>query len=260
MARVCFIHWNREEAEERAGRLTSLGHEVSWEPPKGAAFFKELRHEPPDAVVIDLSRLPAQGRDFGVAIRRVKPMRRVPIVFVGGAPEKVERTRRLLPDASYATWEEIGPCLDHALRNPPQSPVVPASSLAGYSGTPLPKKLGIKDGFSVALVGAPEGFERTLGHLPPEVELRRGLHGDNDLVLWFTRWRRELEAGVAEMGSRAGSGGLWIIWPKKSSGVQSDLTQASVRETGLAAGLVDYKVCAVDATWSGLRFTRRNSR
>ena len=104
---------------------------------------------------------------------------------------------------------------------------------------------------------APDDFEKTLGDLPEGVTLRRRAGGRNDLLIWFARSRAELERRVARIGEQAGRGGLWIVWAKKASGVSGDLTQAIVRRTGLAAGLVDYKVCAVDETWSGLRFTRR---
>ena len=137
---------------------------------------------------------------------------------------------------------------------PRQAPLSPQP--AGYSGTPLPKKLGIKAGFAVSLVGAPEDFEQTLGLLPENVEMCRR-SGQADLILWFTKSRRQLESKVGRMGALAGAGGLWIIWPKRASGVKTDLTGTIVRELALAAGLVDYKVCAVDATWSGLRFAGR---
>jgi hypothetical protein len=127
----------------------------------------------------------------------------------------------------------------------------------GYAGTPLPKKLGIRASSVVALVGAPDGFEETLGELPEGVVLRRQLRGQPDVTLWFTRSRKDLDQGIERMGAFAEGGGLWIVWPKKSSGVTTNVSQGVVREVGLAAGLVDYKVCSIDETWSGLRFTRR---
>ena len=107
--------------------------------------------------------------------------------------------------------------------------------------------------------GAPPAFESTLGELPGSVTIRRRTRGRCDLVLWFVKSGGEIERRVERMGALAGKGGLWIIWPKKASGIGTDLSQAVVRRIGLAAGLVDYKVCAVDETWSGLRFTRRRS-
>jgi hypothetical protein len=87
--------------------------------------------------------------------------------------------------------------------------------------------------------------------------LRRGARGECDLAVWFARSQAEVEKRIERLGRFAGAGGLWVAWPKRSSGVRSDLTQAVVRRIGLAKGLVDYKVCSIDDTWSGLRFTPR---
>jgi hypothetical protein len=131
---------------------------------------------------------------------------------------------------------------------------VPAT--AGHSGTPLPRKLGIKPGHRVLLVGAPEDFD--LGPLP-EVQLNcRAGRTPYDVILAFTPDRRALDRRFAPLADRLiGNGGLWIAWPKRSSGVPTDLDENVVRDVGLAAGLVDNKVCAVDHTWSGLRFVIR---
>ena len=131
---------------------------------------------------------------------------------------------------------------------------------AGYSGTPLPKKLGIRPGSVVRLLGAPKEFRQTLGALPEGAELTADFHLEANPTLWFIRSRAELERGIDGVVGRVGNGSVWMIWPKKSSGVASDLSEREVREAGLASGLVDYKVCAVDATWSGLLFTRRKGK
>ena len=131
---------------------------------------------------------------------------------------------------------------------------------AGYSGTPLPKKLGIKPGSMVALVGAPRDFRRTLGPLPERARLRAGAGKACTLTLWFTRSRKDLKQGIKRMARQAAQGPVWILWPKQASGLATDLGGQVVSEAGLAAGLVDYKVCAVDATWSGLVFARRKQR
>jgi hypothetical protein len=133
---------------------------------------------------------------------------------------------------------------------------VAKSKQAGYSGTPLPKKLGIKPGTTVLLVGAPRGWEPTLGELPEDVHVKRGSIAKADMILWFASSTKDLRAGVKK-AAPAFTGGLWIAWPKKASGVATDLTEDVVRSTAIAAGLVDFKVCAIDATWSGLRFARR---
>jgi hypothetical protein len=129
---------------------------------------------------------------------------------------------------------------------------------AGYSGTPLAKKLGIREGDTVALVGAPDGFEDELKGLPDGVELRRRAGGKPAVVLLFTAQARDLERRFPSLAKSVWPGGsLWIAWPKRSSGVATDLDENRLRDIGLPHGLVDNKVCAVNDTWSGLRFVWR---
>ena len=129
---------------------------------------------------------------------------------------------------------------------------------AGYSGAPLPKKLGIREGSRVAVVSAPVGFERVLGALPAGVHLRTDARGRCDVVVWFVTRRAELARRFPSFARQLETdGGLWVAWPKQTSGVASDLGFEAVQTVGLGAGLVDNKVCAIDATWSGLRFVRR---
>jgi CheY-like chemotaxis protein len=257
MKRVLLIHWNVEEARGRLDRLAAEGYRVEWEPRPGPDLFKKLTADPPSAVVIDLSRLPSGGRDLALEVRHRRSTRHVPLVFVEGAAEKVERVRALLPDAVYTTWSDFGPALRQAIAKPPPDPVVPASRMAGYAGVPLAKKLGIAKGTIVSLVDAPEGFAAQLGELPRSVVLRDGLRGRSDLVVWFARSQKAMRRRMDLIASRAARSPVWIAWPKKSSGVESDLTQQTVRRAAEAAGLVDYKIIAIDSTWSGLLFTRR---
>jgi hypothetical protein len=128
--------------------------------------------------------------------------------------------------------------------------------VAGYSGTPLPRKLGIKPGHRVLLVDAPARFE--LGPLPEVALHRRAGRSPYDVILAFTPDRRSLDRRFVPWAGRlVSNGGLWIAWPKRSSGVPTDLDENVVRDVGLVAGLVDNKVCAIDHTWSGLRFVIR---
>ncbi|WP_040811926.1 hypothetical protein [Nocardia concava] len=129
--------------------------------------------------------------------------------------------------------------------------------MAGYSGTPLPRKLGIKEQSRVLLSGAPTGFE--LGDLPPGTELhRRAGSGPYDVILGFCPDRATLLRHFAIWRrGLAVDGGLWLAWPKKTSGMQTDLGETDVREYGLSQGLVDNKVAALDDNWSGLRFVIR---
>jgi len=137
----------------------------------------------------------------------------------------------------------------------PRSGVGQAS---GYSGTPLVRKLGIKPSARLGLIGAPEGFAATLGPLPEGVRVRSRARGPLDVVVAFHVRRAELERRLPGLrGSLHPAGGLWIAWPKRASGVDTDLGESIVRELGVAAGLVDNKVCAIDEVWSGLRFVYR---
>ena len=127
---------------------------------------------------------------------------------------------------------------------------------AGYSGTPLVSKLGLKSGARMQLIGAPPGFEDTLGRIPDGVT--RVARGTLDFAMLFTRAKSELERGFPRLRDRLESNGmLWVAWPKKASGVETDISEGIVRSIGLEAGLVDVKICAVDHTWSGLKFVRR---
>jgi hypothetical protein len=132
--------------------------------------------------------------------------------------------------------------------------------LAGYSGTPLARKLGIKAVHKVAVVGAPEDFAETLGELPFGATLQNGLGGKVlfDVLVVFVRERKELERQLARLRSHMNpAAGLWVAWPKKASGVATDMSDHVVREIALPTGLVDNKVCAIDEVWSGLRLVVR---
>jgi hypothetical protein len=131
---------------------------------------------------------------------------------------------------------------------------------AGYSGTPLPRKLGIKAGHAIALIDAPPGFAAGLAPLPDRVTVQDGLAGDTplDVIVWFVLSRAELAARLDSLRARmAPACGLWIAWPKRASKVRTDMSEHVVREIALPTGLVDNKVCAIDQVWSGLRLVIR---
>jgi hypothetical protein len=130
--------------------------------------------------------------------------------------------------------------------------------VAGYSGTPLAKKLGIKEGHRVAFPSAPDGFAGLLGDLPAGVTVKSRASGPLDVIVFFTRRRAELGRRLPTLRRAMDpAAGLWIAWPKRSSGVETDMTEDVARELGLANRLVDNKVCAIDETWSGLRLVIR---
>jgi CheY-like chemotaxis protein len=262
VARVVLVHWKPEEATPHVAALRKAGHHVRLLRSSGIPDLRALAADPPNAIVIDLGRLPSQGRAVATALRQRRATREVPLVFVEGDPEKTARVKALLPDAAYTTWGRLKEALRMAARARGKArPVVPGT-MEAYSGTPLPKKLGIKPGSVVALLGAPEGFEdRTLGPVPEGAVVRGDARSAYDVGLLFARSRADLArrfpGAVKAMGD---PGALWIVWPKKPSGLQSDLDGNAVRAYGLARGLVDYKIAAVDATWSGLCFARRKAK
>jgi hypothetical protein len=259
LQRIRLVHWKQEEVGERAARLEAEGYEVDGRVPGTSIGVKQLRDDPPNAFVIDLSRLPSHGREVACAVRQSKALRSLPIVFVDGAEEKVARIRDALPDATFTNWEEIGADLCRAIEHPPRDPVVPRSDSGPCSGRPLAQKLGIKAGMTIVLLDAPAGIEQTLAPLPPDVTVRRsGNRGRRELTLWFVTARSVFERHLQSVKA-VGEGTLWMAWPKRSSGVETNLSEDTIREVALPAGLVDTKVCAIDDTWSGLRLTRRRS-
>jgi len=214
---IRLIHWKAEEAVPRIATLRAAGYTVQYDP-LTPDITRRMRAAPPAAVVIDLGRLPSHGREVALHFRLTKATRDIPLVFVGGDPDKVTALRAKLPDAVYTTWARIRPTLARAIVRPPKVTTIPNSALAGYSGTPLPKKLGVKPDSVVLLVGAPAGFEATLGALPAGAKVTRRARAA-DVTLWFATSRRALERDVKKWTLHAAQGGLWIVWPKKTSGM-----------------------------------------
>jgi hypothetical protein len=132
----------------------------------------------------------------------------------------------------------------------------------GYSGTPLPKKLGISPGTRVVTINAPAHYRRLLGELPADVSFTTQLRPDARFIHLFSGERRVLLRELKSCRSKiADDGSIWVSWPKRSSGVESDITEDTIRSVALPLGLVDTKVCAVDETWSGLKLmVRRENR
>jgi hypothetical protein len=130
---------------------------------------------------------------------------------------------------------------------------------AGYSGKPLAVKLGLKPASTLALLDAPDGIEQTLAPLPDDLTVRHGNRGKREMTIWFITRRSAFERRFAAVAKAVGEGTLWMAWPKRSSGVETDMTEDVIREVALPAGLVDSKVCAIDETWSGLRLTKRRT-
>jgi len=238
---IVLIHWNAREAKERARNLRALGHKIRILSNSEKPDLSPIRESPPDLFLVDLTRLPSKGREIAGYFRRIKATRQVPILFAGGDSGQLESVRRLIPDAAFSRWEKVGEEIAKAIDNAPLSPIVPGT-MAGYSGTPLAKKLGIRENHAVILVNSPDRFERKLEPLPAGVEFVDDSTAANVAVLFA-----ESQAGLVDDFRPLAKGlpnrvALWIAWPKKSSGVATDLTGDLVRGLGLDSGWVDYKV------------------
>jgi len=256
MSRVLLVHWNAEEAKLKAQTLKELGHRAEILCDSEKPNLGRVRESPPDLFLIDLNRLPSHGREIAGHFRRAKSTRQVPILFVDGDADRVSRAKQLIPDAEFGKWEKIESALKKASRRKVLKPIVPGT-MAGYSGTPLPKKLGIREKYNVLLVNAPDRFERKLEPMPAGAEMVSDPRRAQIAVLFALSQAelvRDFRVLVKTLPERTP---LWIAWPKEASGVATDLTDNVVREFGLANNWVDYKVCAMDETWSGLCFARK---
>ncbi len=257
--RIHLIHWNPGEVAERVERLRAAGFEALHTGP-GPTYHAELAADPPAAVVIDLGRLPSQGRDAAFFIRSRKASAAIPVVFVGGAPEKVEAVRAVVPNAVFTEWEAIGEAVREAIASQPQAPAEPVSVFGGYAGRPVAQKLGIKAGSLVGVLDPPDDLAALLGELPDGATVRPLTDAPCDLTLWFVRTEAELRERIAAMAAVRNQGPLWVVRPKKGAARHAVLNEQTVRDAGLAEGIVDYKVCSFGEGWAGLVFSRKKVR
>jgi hypothetical protein len=257
--RICLVHWNVPGIQANAGRVRGLGYTLRLVKSPTAVVLRPLADRPPDVFVISLERSPSTGRDVALFLRSRKASRTVPIVFVASPESDLPvRLSELLPDCPVVGWNGIGNAIRGTMDKPPSSQPV-RNVLAGYSGTPLPRKLGIRPGSRVGIHRPPTGFRGTLGPLPDGARLSARKTGPYDVVLLFVRSRTALAADFPDASRALAPGGkLWIAWPKKTSAHAGDIGEREVRAFGLAAGFVDYKVAAIDPTWAGLCFARRS--
>jgi CheY-like chemotaxis protein len=256
MPRIRLLHWKAVEAAGLLELLRGAGHQVDYEETFRPALMRQWRESPPDAFVIDLTRLPSHGREIAVALRQSRATRQVPLVFCDGAEEKIAAIRALLPDASYCTRGTLKSTLRKALKNRPQAPVVPKDMMQRYAARTAAQKLGIKAGSKVALIDAPRDAVRALGELPEGVSLGED-EGVADVILTFSQDPASLAAQLSRLRRRAAAGKLWVLWRKGGSVARGEVTENVVRDHALALGLVDYKVCAVNEVWSAILFAPR---
>jgi hypothetical protein len=257
---VRLICWNEELAQQHAKTIAKLGYKVEASSLHGSsAFITHIRDLNPAIVAIDLDRLPSHGREVAIVLRGSKTTRHIPIVFAGGVDEKVARLRAELPDAVFTSWEEIAEALKRAVAAPPMDPVKPTPHMQRWHDSALTRKLGISASMKVALIGGTEdGMEEIIGELPEGASLNSRIVAETRLVLYVVHSLRELDSAMDHAHAHLPEGAsFWIVHPKTTAKLRSDFNQNDVRELGLARSFVDYKVCAVDAQWSGLKFARR---
>jgi hypothetical protein len=235
------IHRDVAEATERAARLRDQGFDAEPYMSLGAKGFRGIRANPPAVALIDLTRLPSYGRAMAALMRESPSLRAIRLVFIEGDPDKNAAVRAMLPEAAIAPWPRIGAAIRRAIAQKPKTPLPPQ-----FPRRTLATKLGIQEGSLVALVRAPEGF--ALPAIRPHTKV-----AEADVILMFFKSAaalgRELPTlpGLMRKGRK-----VWILWPKQASAQAGDLTMVRIREMAAPFGLVDYKVCAVDETWSGM--------
>ncbi len=252
MPRVRLFHWRAEEAQTLVAALRAGGYTVEYPGDKANGSWRSLRENPPHAAVIDLTRLPSHGRYVAAEIRASKSMRSIPIVFVDGDPAKVEHIRKDLPDAVYTSRSRLVSALKKV--KPLADPVI-APRMMNRTDRSTADKLGIRAGVRVALIDAPADYMRVLGKIPKDASLEEEPEEILPMTLWFVRDWEQYLAGLVQMRKRGLKSRIWIIYAKGRQA--SGLTQGLIREAALSVGLVDYKVCSVNAVWTGLLFTRK---
>ena len=247
-------------------RLRAAGFEADYEPHPEGSLMKYIRAAPPAALVIDLSRMPSHGREVGVHVRASKRLRHIPLVYVDGAADKVEVVRQWLPDAVYTTWAEVGAALHKVVTQDglAAAPATPPPIMQRYGNRTVAQKLGIdKPGITVAVINPPRTYRKALDPLP------EGVEPDEDparagaaVTLWFVENAGQYMSALRRMLAWAPHTRLWVLWPKGRKRGDSDdaINETLVREAALSVGLVDYKVCSFDATWSALALAVRKEK
>lgn|GEM_PF-420510 len=259
--KVVLIHWNREEALVLASQMEYPAIAMF---PASLSFLKELEQVSPLALVFSLDRSPSKSRDFALQVRIRKGTRRIPILFVGGTPEWQGKIKALLPDAVCVGWDE----LNAALRDTKplgSDPYVPGSVFDPFAHRSAVEKLGIKPGMQVGLINGDLIPETLLQALPngaiceplQTIADHKTAPDNLQLCLWFVRDASDLDAGMPMAVEAARRSPIWIASRKAVGKQPANPTQRTVQLAGLAAGLVDYKVCSIDATWTALLFRVR---
>jgi len=256
--RVFYVHWNESEARARVENTRIAGFVLEWATlmhPAGKPHWKALRADPPAVFLIDLMRLPAQGRSVAVVLRENNKTRYVPIVFVGGDRAKVMKIRTEVPDAIFCEWDRVDDALRSAITTPP--PLLPRGATR-VKHRPLAKKLGLAADMRVWLDNAPDGFVDSLVGVPKGVKWENRGRGEHDLAIVFVSRAIDLcDALDRALERLIERGAVWVAWPKKSAGSKTDVSTTTIGPPAKARGLSGFKICAFDAKWAGVRLGRR---
>jgi hypothetical protein len=256
------VCWNEADAERHAAELRREGYRVVAEPlanPGGAVrYFREVD---PDAVVIDLDRLPSYGRELGMSLRASKSTCHLPLIFAGGLAAKVDPIRAAIPGAIFAAWEDVLAAVRRAMDQPLAPRLLSRELPKATAPGALERKLDIKAQTHFAIVpltGDGSWLSEILTSIPEGSVPQRRLDASTTLALFLVNTRRELiHAFTQARKSLPRNASLWIVHPKQTSSLAGDFNQDDVREAGLSRGFVDYKVCAINKDWSALKFARR---
>jgi CheY-like chemotaxis protein len=253
MPRVRLFHWKAAEAAHYIAELKAAAHVVEYQEHFQTELLRACRKSPPDAFIVDLSRLPAQGREIAIALRQSPATRNVPVIFCQGAPEKIQTTRQHLPDAVYCKLSSLVSRLQRELSKPRKQTVVPVPIMKRYAGRTAAQKLGIKEGNMVRVVDPPRDYLQVLGALPSGVEFLEDDSQPASVTLCFVHEPDWLRGAMSGLRKTARTSKLWILW-RKGKSERGGVSEPLVRETGKSLGLVDYKICSVNEIWSGMLF------
>jgi len=253
--RIRLMHWNKTEAQDYRNLLKTAGYEVQYQEKLVPGLLRSFRESPPDAFVIDLGRLPSQGKEIAIAIRQSRAIRQIPIVFCEGVEEKIEKVRMQLPDAAYCRRANLIPTLRKVLAAPPKEPVTPAAIMDRYATRTTVQKLGIREDSTLLLIDPPRDWQNVVGTLPPGVTILEDPEDTSPSVtLCFVHGVDGLRSTLSDVRGLAKSTKLWILWRKGGAARRGELTGELVRESANELGLVDYKICSANEVWSGMLF------
>lgn len=258
MARIRLLHWKAAEAGKYLAALAAAGHTVQYKQNFGPGSLRAWRVRPPQAFVIDLSRLPAQGHEIAIALRQSPATRPVPLVFCEGAPDKVAQVRALLPDAAYCQFSKLRASLRKALAAPVLKAVAPVPMMQRYAARTTAQKLGLEAGGTVFVVDPPRDYLTVLGPLPAGVQFIEDEHQPAAVTLCFVRDLPSLQSRMSELRPLAPATKLWFCW-RKGKTAAGGVSGSSVRAAGISLGFVDYKICSLNPVWSGMLFALKLS-